>query len=120
MLKDPTPVVRDSVAWLFGHICDLVPDAVDASVIPSLLEALYGSLDDEPRVAKNVCWVRVMIIEPLMSGHFLVSSQTISSLAEVAHEVAQNAQPESDTVPTYALSAAYSTIVGKLHQVATR
>lgn len=68
MLKDVSPVVRDSAAWVFGHMCDLVPDAVDPSILPQLLEALYASLDDEPRVAKNVCWVCECIIASIVDA----------------------------------------------------
>ena len=58
MLKDPVTMVRDSAAWLLGHVFDLVSNVVDASNLNPILEALHGSLDDEPRVAKNACWVR--------------------------------------------------------------
>ena len=54
--------------------------------------------------------------------HFVDSAwaQTITSLAEVCYESAQTLVQESDTVFTYALSSAFSTIVGKLLQVANR
>ena len=58
MLKDESVNVRDSAAWLLGHVCDLVSDAIPEATLQPLLEALYAALDDEPRVAKNVCWVR--------------------------------------------------------------
>jgi len=101
MMKDPSPVVRDSIGWLLGHMIDLVPNSVDESTMPTLLEALYASLDDEPRVAKNICW-------------------TITSLVEVVYEAAQEKNPESDEILTYGLSGAFGTIVAKLLEVANR
>ncbi len=114
MLRDPSNVVRDSVAWLVGHICDTVPSSIDASVLPGLLEALYVSLDDEPRVAKNICWVGVLLDVTVLNV------QSIVSLVEVVFEAAQNDAQESDIVETYALSSAYGTMVGKLLEVAQR
>ena len=46
--------------------------------------------------------------------------QTISSLAEVCYESAQATYQDSDVVPTYVLSSAFGTLVGKLLQVANR
>ena len=110
-------MVRDSAAWLLGHVFDLVSNVVDASNLNPILEALHGSLDDEPRVAKNACWVWILThaLSPTIS-----SLQSLNSLIEVLYEDAANANPEGDVPVTYALSPAFSTIVGKLLQIANR
>lgn len=58
MRNDETVQVRDSAAWTIGRVCERCPDAVltDKTLGP-LLEALLESLDGEPRVAVNACWV---------------------------------------------------------------
>ena len=58
LLADKSVVVRDTVAWTLGRICELLPEAVlNDQIFPMLLEALVRSLEAEPRVAANICWV---------------------------------------------------------------
>ncbi len=72
LMSDTSVVVRDTVAWTLGRVCELLPDTVlqdstgqvtgDATGQPSyqfqtLLDALIANLKAEPRVAANVCWV---------------------------------------------------------------
>ena len=58
-MKDPSVVVRDSVAWTLSRICEQVPEAAfKGANLDNLLNALMENLDSEPRVATNVCWVR--------------------------------------------------------------
>ena len=61
LLGDTSTNVRDSAAWTIGRVCEAAPDLVirDANTLVTLLNALVGSLDSEPRVASNVCWVRL-------------------------------------------------------------
>ena len=59
LMKDPSVVVRDSVAWTLSRICEQVPEAAfKGANLDNLLNALMENLDSEPRVATNVCWVR--------------------------------------------------------------
>lgn len=58
LMKDPSVIVRDSVAWTLSKICEQVPEAaLDGTNLDSLLGALVENLDSEPRVSTNVCWV---------------------------------------------------------------
>lgn len=58
LMKDPSMVVRDSVAWALSRICDQIPEAVLTTAnLENLLNVLIENLDSEPRVATNVCWV---------------------------------------------------------------
>nr|XP_054750188.1 importin subunit beta-1-like [Lytechinus pictus] len=100
LLSDPCVVVRDTVAWTLGRICELLPQAVLGQPhFDSLLGALIECLGNEPRVAANVCWA-------------------FSSLAENAYE---SASAESDKEPeTYCLSKAFQIIVAKLLETADR
>ncbi len=59
LLQDAHAVVRDSAAWVVGHIADLLPSVIDHTALTPVLTAFFNALDDEPRVAKNVCWVCV-------------------------------------------------------------
>lgn len=58
LMKDPSVVVRDSVAWTLSKVCEQVPEAaLDGTNLDNLLKALMENLDSEPRVSTNVCWV---------------------------------------------------------------
>jgi len=57
LMYDQCVVVRDTVAWTFGRICEIVPDAaINETYLKPLLEAFVNGLKQEPRVAANVCW----------------------------------------------------------------
>ncbi|XP_781574.3 importin subunit beta-1 [Strongylocentrotus purpuratus] len=100
LLADPCVIVRDTVAWTLGRICELLPQAVlEQPYFDSLLVALIECLGNEPRVAANVCWA-------------------FSSLAENAYE---SASVEPDKEPeTYCLSKAFEVIVKKLLETTDR
>jgi len=58
LMTDASPVVRNTVAWTIGRVCELLPEAaVDLSYLVPLVEGLVRGLEDVPRVAANVCWV---------------------------------------------------------------
>ena len=69
LMKDESVVVRDTVAWTLGRVCELIPQAAinDAYMI-KLLEAMMEGLDAEPRVAANVCWVRAESLQGWIQG----------------------------------------------------
>ena len=56
-MSDQSVVVRDSVAWTLGRICEILPQVAIDNYLQQLVETLLASLDAEPRVAANVCWV---------------------------------------------------------------
>lgn len=57
LMYDQSVTVRDTTAWVFGRICEVMPAAaINDSYLNSLLEALMRGLKAEPRVAANVCW----------------------------------------------------------------
>ncbi len=50
--------VRDSAAWCIGRVCDSCEQVVvQPEVLQPLLPALSAALQQEARVAANVCWV---------------------------------------------------------------
>ena len=57
LMNDESVVVRDSVAWTLGRICEILPQVAIENYLQSLVETLLVGLDSEPRVASNVCWV---------------------------------------------------------------
>lgn len=58
LMCDQSVVVRDTVAWTIGRVCEIIPEAVVAeNYLGPLLQALVKGLGAEPRVAANVCWV---------------------------------------------------------------
>ncbi|GIY88829.1 importin subunit beta-1 [Caerostris extrusa] len=101
LMSDESVVVRDTVAWTIGRVCELNPEAaVNEAYLKPLLEALVKGLTAEPRVAANVCWA-------------------FSSLAEAAFEAAE--VPDENQEPnTYCLSEYFEIIVAKLLETTER
>lgn len=57
LMYDNSVIVRDTAAWTFGRICELIPDSVISEVyLKPMLESFMHGLKSEPRVAANVCW----------------------------------------------------------------
>lgn len=57
LMYDSSVTVRDTTAWVFGRICEVIPAAaINEAYLKPLLEALTRGLKAEPRVASNVCW----------------------------------------------------------------
>ena len=62
LMQDHSVIVRDSVAWTLGRICEILPQIAIERFLQPLVDALLAGLDSEPRVAANVCWVRNYIL----------------------------------------------------------
>ncbi|ESP02229.1 hypothetical protein LOTGIDRAFT_199879 [Lottia gigantea] len=102
LMKDPSVVVRDTTAWMFGRVCEILPDAViNEQFLAQLLQALIEGLQGEPRVASNVCWA-------------------FSSLAEAAFEAAEAATTGDGPPATFCLSTYFQPIVNILLQTTDR
>lgn len=57
LMYDSSVIVRDTAAWTFGRICEIIPEAaINETFLKPLLEAFINGLKAEPRVAANVCW----------------------------------------------------------------
>lgn len=86
LMYDTSVIVRDTVAWTFGRICELIPSAaINEAYLSPLLESLLKSLKAEPRVAANVCWA-------------------FTGLAEAAYDAAEtngDGTPESTCLSQY-------------------
>lgn len=101
LMYDSSVIVRDTAAWTFGRICDMVPEvAMDERFLKSLLESFITGLKSEPRVASNVCWA-------------------FSGLAEAAYEVA-DVNEETGNPDTYCLSQYFEFIVSRLLETTDR
>lgn len=100
-MYDTSVVVRDTAAWTFGRVCEIIPEAaINETYLKPLLESLVNGLKSEPRVAANVCWA-------------------FTGLAEASYEQAEGnedqAQPE-----TYCLSQYFEFIVQRLLETTDR
>ncbi|XP_044165026.1 importin subunit beta-1-like [Acropora muricata] len=100
LMKDESVIVRDSVAWTLGRICDILPQVALENYLQPLIETLLDGLDSEPRVAANVCWA-------------------FNSLGEAAYDAAPVSEVEEEP-QTYCLSVWFSKIVQKLLAVTDR
>lgn len=100
LMYDASVSVRDTAAWTFGRICDVIPQAaINEAYLFDLLQSLINGLKAEPRVAANVCWA-------------------FSGLSEAAYEAACTSE---DTTPdTYVLSKYFEYIIQNLLETTDR
>lgn len=102
LMYDSSVVVRDTAAWTFGRICEIVPEAsINETFLNPLLEAFVNGLKQEPRVAANVCWAFTGLAE--------------ASYEQAAEGLEDGAQPE-----TYCLSSYFQYIVERLLETTDR
>ncbi|KAH8279580.1 hypothetical protein KR018_003313 [Drosophila ironensis] len=102
LMYDSSVIVRDTTAWTFGRICDVVPEAaINKDYLQTLLECFVKSLKSEPRVAANVCWAFI-------------------GLSDAAYEAASAASPDGQTPQTYALSPYFEYIITQLLETTDR
>lgn len=58
MMRDPVVLVKDTVAWTLGRICELLPQCIKPKYhLKDLITALIAGLNDNPRIINNCCWV---------------------------------------------------------------
>lgn len=101
LMYDSSVIVRDTAAWTFGRICEIIPQAIIVSpFFRKILEALLGGLKEVPRVAANVCWA-------------------LSGLSEAAYESASS-QVKEGNPETFALSEFFEFIVQCLLETTDR
>ncbi|XP_039764769.1 importin subunit beta-1 isoform X1 [Pararge aegeria] len=99
-MYDSSVAVRDTAAWTFGRICEIVPEAaINDTYLKPLLESLMSGLKGEPRVAANVCWA-------------------FTGLAEAAYEAADCS--DSHQPKTYCMSTYFDYIVERLLETTDR
>ncbi|XP_039484486.1 importin subunit beta [Drosophila santomea] len=100
LMYDTSVIVRDTTAWTFGRICDIIPEAaINKTYLQTLLECFVKSLKSEPRVAANVCWAFI-------------------GLSDAACEAAVTT--EGETPETYALSPYFEYIITQLLETTDR
>lgn len=101
LMYDSSVIVRDTAAWTFGRICEIIPEAaINENFLKPLLESLITGLKSEPRVAANVCWA-------------------FTGLAEASFEAAPTNE-ETGQPDTYCLSQYYEFIIQKLLETTDR
>ncbi|KAI4465031.1 importin beta [Holotrichia oblita] len=101
LMYDNSVIVRDTAAWTFGRICEIIPEAaINEAFLKPLLESLINGLKAEPRVAANVCWA-------------------FTGLAEAAYEAA-DVNDETSAPATYCLSQYFEFIAQRLLETTDR
>ncbi|XP_037823424.1 importin subunit beta [Lucilia sericata] len=100
LMYDQSVIVRDTTAWTFGRICDIIPEAaINKTYLQPLLECFIQSLKAEPRVAANVCWAFI-------------------GLSDAAYEAAE--VTDGETPETYCLSPYFEYIITQLLETTDR
>ncbi|KAI1721587.1 HEAT-like repeat domain-containing protein [Ditylenchus destructor] len=102
-LTDSNLAVKDTAAWSIGRVCDTCEDLVTKEeILNVLLPALSVALQDQPRVATNVCWA-------------------ISSLVKAAYKVATEQGTDGFGQPqSFILSGVYESMVSELIKTTDR
>lgn len=99
LMYDDSVNVRDTTAWTFGRICEVIPQSViSEQFLEALLQSLLGNLKAEPRVASNVCWA-------------------FTGLSQAAYDAALN---DDDDPDTYCLSKYFEFIIQSLLETTER
>ncbi|XP_053983431.1 importin subunit beta-1 isoform X2 [Hylaeus anthracinus] len=102
LMYDSSVAVRDTAAWTFGRICEIVPEAaINETYFKTLLEALINGLKAEPRVAANVCWA-------------------FTGLAEASYEAAAATTDDTQPPETYCMSQYFDFIIQILLETTDR
>ncbi|KAG4072406.1 hypothetical protein HA402_004338 [Bradysia odoriphaga] len=100
LMYDQSVIVRDSAAWTFGRICEIIPEAaINDHYLKPMLEAFISGLKAEPRVAANVCWA-------------------FTGLSDAAYEAAEAYNENSPE--TYCLSPFFEYIINQLLEATDR
>ncbi|XP_068980751.1 importin subunit beta-1 isoform X3 [Bombus flavifrons] len=100
LMYDSSVAVRDTAAWTFGRICEIIPQAaISETYLKPLLEALINGLKAEPRVAANVCWA-------------------FTGLAEASYEAAESL--EGQNPETCCMSQYFDFIIQRLLETTDR
>lgn len=64
MMDDPVVLVKDSVAYALGRICENVSDSIDPQTnLPTLIQSLFAGLSSNPTMASSCCWALMSIAE---------------------------------------------------------
>lgn len=101
LMYDNSVIVRDTAAWTFGRICEIIPEAaINETYLKPLLESLVTGLKAHARVAANVCWA-------------------FTGLADAAYEAAETNE-ETGQPDTYCLSQYFEFIVSRLLETTDR
>ncbi|XP_037960117.1 importin subunit beta [Teleopsis dalmanni] len=100
LMYDESVQVRDTTAWTFGRVCDIIPEAaINETYLNPLLECFVKGLKAEARVAANVCWAFI-------------------GLSDAAYESAEVV--DGGTPKTYCLSPYFEYIVTQLLETTDR
>lgn len=68
MMRDENTLVKDTVAWTLGRVCDLLIVALKPEVhLHPLVSALVTGLQDKPRIVANCCWALMNLSDQLGS-----------------------------------------------------
>lgn len=83
LMYDQHISVRDTTAWVFGRICEVIPSAaINPAYLKPLLEALTTALKAEPRVAANACWAFTGLAEAAAENNHPENIQETNCLSQ--------------------------------------
>ena len=65
LVADPVINVKDTAAWTLGRICENLLEVIKPEEFQSIVQAIIGGLDDNPKVAGSCAWSVGCIAEQL-------------------------------------------------------
>uniref|UniRef100_A0A1I7WNE0 Importin N-terminal domain-containing protein n=1 Tax=Heterorhabditis bacteriophora TaxID=37862 RepID=A0A1I7WNE0_HETBA len=102
-MSDKHVTIRDTCGWTIGRVLEVCPEIVNKDgLLGTLLPAMSLALNQEPRVAANVCWALVALVKAAYDT--AVSNGTDST-----------GQPD-----TYILSACFEAMISELIKTTDR
>ncbi|OCF37529.1 importin subunit beta-1 [Kwoniella heveanensis BCC8398] len=114
MGNDPSPQVRDTVAWTLSRITELMLEVIDpAAHLRSLITALVLGLNASPRTCNSCCSALNNIVSQLSSSDGLGSEESQTSpMSEYYSGILKELMPiaERSSNQANSRSAAYQTI----------
>ena len=110
MSADPSPQVRDTVAWTLSRIVEIMLDTIDpATHFQPLLVALVNGLQANPRITNSCCSALSSLVSQYSSPYDEAQtsplSQSYGNILQALMSVSDRSSNESNS-----RSAAYSTI----------
>ncbi|MCJ1233378.1 karyopherin beta [Varicellaria rhodocarpa] len=129
-MHDDVLQVRDSSAYALGRICESMSESIDPQTqLPSLIEALFGGLSSNPKMASSCCWALMNLAdrfagepgcgENALSLHFQGSVSALLNVTERPESDNQLRMAAYEVLNTFVTNAAHDClpIVAKLSDI---
>lgn len=110
LLNDTNPLVKDTSAWTIGRVCGIVPETIDHTVLPHLIQAFLHGLQDVPKVAAHICWAIHNLANAIDTGDLQQDTSALSPYFTQLITALLTASNRSDVTESNLLTSTYEAI----------